>query len=209
MKKFVLLCLMMMVVGLIGFDVQADEYTNYQEIYFDDGDVMLLKEFDASDYNSYYKKVKKRKMFGWRIYVAHKNEHLEFIANTKIKIYNTGTTPISYEIDLEKEEETTNQITATGEIKIKGSGSKKTFKGSVDASIKASVTTSTTETSKESYQFKIDVDPMSYVSIVTRGTGEINNGVGSYYFFWARTKRGGWETFTMMTEYYEIVKARF
>lgn len=209
MKKLVLVVLMVMMVACVGMDVYADEYTNYQEIYFDDGDVTLLKAFTDSDYSDYYKKVKKRKMFGWRIYVAHKNEHLEFIANTKIKIYNTGTSSISYEINLETEEKTINQITASGEIKIKGTGEKKTFKGSVDASIKASVTTSKTETSKESYEFKIDVDPMSYVSIVTRGTGEINNGVGSYYFFWARTKSGGWETFTLLTEYYEIVKARF
>lgn len=91
---------------------------------------------------------------------------------------------------------------------MEGSGKSKKFKGSVDANIKASISTTTTKTSKESFNFKIMVDPLTYVSIVTRGTGEINNGVGSYYFFWGRVKQGGWETFTVLTEYYEIVKSR-
>jgi len=46
------------------------------------------------------------------------------------------------------------------------------------------------------------------VKIITRGTGEVNNGVGKYYFFWINTTKGGWETFTVQTEYYEIVKER-
>lgn len=209
MKKLIIFLSMVMLITVFLPSVHGEAYTNYQEIYFNDSDVVLLKEFSASEYKAYYKKVKKRKMFGWRIYVAHKNEPLEFVAETKIKVYNTGTTPISYDITLETEEKITNQITASGEIKIKGSGSKKSFKGSVDASIKASITQTKTETKKEKYVFKIDVDPNTYVQIMTRGTGEINNGVGSYYFFWVRTKKGGWESFTTLTEYYEIKKARF
>jgi len=209
MKKFILCILCLMVSVLHITSIHAEDYTNYQEIIFEDEDVILLKSFSAEDFKGYYKHVKKRKMFGWRIYVAHKNEPLDFIAETRLKIYNGGMTPISYNINLKSEEEIRHQITATGEIKIKGSGSNKKFKGSVDASIKASITTTESKTNEESYEFKIEVDPLTYVSIITRGTGEINNGVGAYYFFWIRTKKGGWETFTVLTQYYEIVKARF
>jgi hypothetical protein len=209
MKKISLLLILMMVAIINTTTVQAEDYTNFQEIFFEDDSVILLKNYSSEDYKDYYSKTKKRKMFGWRIHVVHKNEPLDFIAETKIKIYNSGTTAITHNIELESEESYKKQISASGEIKIKGSGSKKKFKGSVDSSIKASITTTTTKTSSESYEFNIKVDPRTYVSIVTRGTGEINNGVGSYYFFWVRTKQGGWETFTVLTEYYEIIKERF
>jgi hypothetical protein len=209
MKKLSII-LMMVVVSLLYISpVSAEKYTHYQEIVFEDGDVELLKEFSKSDYKSYYKKTKKRRMFGWRIHVVNGNEPLEFVAETKIKIFNSGTTPIKYDIKLETEEEYKHQISASGEIKVSGSGKKKEFKGSVDTKIKSSITTSSTKSTSESYKFSIEVDPRTYVSIITRGSGEINNGVGSYYFFWLRTKKGGWETFTVMTEYYEIVKMRF
>ena len=201
--------MLVMVIFINMNHVQAEEYTNYQEILFEDDSVILLKSYSSKDFKTYYKKTKRSKMFGWRIYVVHKNEPLDFIAETKIKIYNSGTTAITHNIELESEETYKKQISASGEIKVKGSGSKKKFKGSVDSSIKASVTTTSTKSSSESYDFNIKVDPRTYVSIVIRGTGEINNGVGSYYFFWIRTKKGGWETFTVMTEYYEIIKERF
>jgi hypothetical protein len=209
MKKFVLILLLTFAIILLIDGVSAEEYTNYQEIIFEDDDVLMLKNYSDSDYKDYYKKTKKRKMFGWRLHVVNKNEPLDFIAETKIKIFNTGTTPITYKIDLETKEETKTQISASGSIKVSGSGKSKKFKGSVNANIKASISTTKTKTSKESFNFNILVDPLTYVSIITRGTGEINNGVGSYYFFWGRMKQGGWETFTVLTEYYEITKSRF
>lgn len=209
MKKLGLFCMLLMVVAMNLDKVQAEEYTNYQEIIFDNDDVILLKNYSSKDFKNYYKKTKKSKMFGWRIHVVHKNEPLDFIAETKIKIYNAGTTAITQSIELDSEETYKKQISASGEIKVHGSGTKKKFKGSVDSSIKASISTTSTKSSSESYDFNIKVDPRTYVSIVIRGTGEINNGVGSYYFFWIRTKKGGWETFTVMTEYYEIIKETF
>ncbi|MCF7923543.1 MAG: hypothetical protein K9L64_00370 [Candidatus Izimaplasma sp.] len=209
MKKIILLSFLFLLIPINISALNAEEYTNYQEVIFEDDAVELLKEFNSKDYKKYYKKTKRRKMFGWRIHVVNKNEKLDYIAETKIKIFNSGTTPIDYQIKLETKEETKRQISASGSIKVTGSGKSKKFKGSVDANIKASITTTEINTRKESFKFDIKVDPLTYVSIVTRGTGEINNGVGSYYFFWTKTKKGGWETFTVLTEYYEIVKARF
>lgn len=208
MKKLIITSLLFLLIILNIDSVKAEDYTNYQEIIFENNDVQLLKSFSKSDYKSYYKNTSKRKMFGWRIHVVHKNEPVLFIAETKIKIFNSGTTPISYNIELETKEEYKQQISASGEIKLKGSGDNKKFKGSVDASIKSSITVTTTRTNKESYKFNIQVDPLTYVSIITRGSGEVNNGVGSYYFLWVKTKSGGWETFTVLTEYHEIIKAR-
>ena len=136
------------------------------------------------------------------------NEEVEFISETKLKIYNNGYSTIRHDITLETKEETKYQLSATGGIKISVKGDVKKFKGSVDADIKATVSYSSTKLSKETYEFNIVVDPKTYVKIVTRGKGIINSGVGKYYFLWINTKSGGFETFTVTTEYYEIIKER-
>ena len=168
---------------------------------------MLLKNFTNDEYSKAYKKIK-RKFMGWKIVVVNKNEELEFISETKLKIYNDGFSTIKHDISLESEVETKLQISASGGIKVNISGNVKKFKGAIDADIKASVNYSTLTTNHEKYDFEIIVDPKTYVRIITRGKGEISNGVGKCYFLWIETNKGGWETFNQTTEYYEIVKDR-
>ena len=168
----------------------------------------MLQDYSSIDYKIYYKKIRKSKCFGWRVYAVNKNEPVEFISETKLKIYNNGFSTIKHDITLSTKEETKYQISASGDIKVKGSGDIKQFKGSVEAEIKAEVSYTKVTTSQETYKFNIIVDPRTYVKIVTRGKGEISNGVGKYYFFWIKTKSGGWETFNVKTEYYEIIKER-
>jgi len=208
MKRFVfvLFCL-----SLIGFGVslvRSEDYKNYQEIVFDSDEAFLLKDFTEDNYQEYYKDLSKKKFIGWKINVVHANENVEFVSETKLKISNNGYSSIKHNISLETKEETNYQISATGGIKLEVKGDVKKFKGKVDADIKASISYSKLTTNKEKYDFEIIVDPKTYVKILTKGTGEVNNGVGKYYFFWINTKSGGWETFTVKTEYYEIVKER-
>lgn len=208
MKKIVIVLIMSLLVITNLVTVRAEEYQNYQEIVFENEDAVLLKEYSDSDYKNYYKKLKKKKFFGWKIHVVNENEEVEFISETKLKIYNNGYSTIKQDISLETKEETSYQISASGGIKLEVKGDVKKFKGKVDADIKASISYAKLTTTKETYDFEIIVDPKTYVKIITRGTGEVNNGVGKYYFFWINTKRGGWETFTVKTEYYEIIKER-
>lgn len=209
MKKFILILLIFFTLGLNGFiKVQAEDYQNYQEIVFDSDEARLLKEYSESEIEKIIKAVKKKKFIGWRIDIVNYEEEVEFISETKLKIYNNGFSTIKHDITLETKEEIKYQLSASGSIKISAKGDIKKFKGSIDADIKASVSYSNTKLSKETYEFNIVVDPLTYVKIVTRGKGIINNGVGKYYFFWVNTKSGGWETFTVTTEYYEIIKER-
>ena len=208
MKKIVIIAIMCLLAITNIVTVRAEEYQNFQEIIFENDDAVLLKEYSDSDYKDYYKKLKKKKFFGWKIHVVNENEEVEFIAETKLKIYNNGYSTIKQDISLETKEETSYQISASGGIKLEVKGDVKKFKGKVDADIKASISYAKLTTTKETYEFEIIVDPKTYVKIITRGTGEVNNGVGKYYFFWINTKSGGWETFTVKTEYYEIIKER-
>jgi len=208
MKKVILILLLSVIVLFNGLTFKAEEYQNYQEIIFDNDEAYLIKDLKDSDYKELYKEIKKKKFMGWIIDVVNENEPVEFISETKLKVHNNGYTSIKQDISLETKEETKYQISASGGIKLQVKGDVKKFKGTVDADIKASVSYSKLTTSKETYEFQIIIDPNTYVKIITRGTGEVNNGVGKYYFFWINTKKGGWETFIVETEYYEIIKER-
>lgn len=208
MKRFIFVLFFFSLIGLGISLVRAEDYKNYQEIVFDSDEAFLLKDFTEKNYKEYYKDLSKKKFIGWKINVVHANENVEFVSETKLKISNNGYSSIKHNISLETKEETNYQISATGGIKLEVKGDVKKFKGKVDADIKASISYSKLTTNKEKYEFEIIVDPKTYVKILTRGTGEVNNGVGKYYFFWINTKSGGWETFTVKTEYYEIVKER-
>jgi len=208
MKKLVIALVLIGLLSLSKVSLKAEEYQNYQEIIFDNDEAMLLKDYSDDDYKTYYQEIDKKKFIGWKINVVQANEPVDFVSETKLKIYNNGFSTIKHNISLETSEETNYQLSATGGIKLSVKGDVKKFKGAVDADIKASISYSKLTSSKETYEFQIIVDPKTYVKIITRGTGEVNNGVGKYYFFWINTKTGGWETFTVQTEYYEIIKER-
>ncbi len=208
MKKCITALLFLTLLFISSVQLKAEDYQTYQEIIFNDEDAILLKDFTDEDYQKYYDEITKKKFIGWKLYIAHENKEVEFVSETKLKIYNNGYSTIKHDIKLESKEETKYQISASGGIKVNIKGDIKKFKGSLDADIKASISYTKTTTNKETYDFQIIVDPKTYVKIVTRGTGEVNNGVGNYYFLWIRTKKGGWETFNVTTEYYEIIKER-
>lgn len=208
MKKIVIVLLMLLMMFLPVTHLKADEYQSYQEIVFEEEGHKLLKEYTLTDYKNYYAYYTKKYFMGWRLLKITKNEKVEFLSETKLKIYNNGFSTIKHNITLSTKEETKFQASASGEIDIKVSGNVKKFKGGLDADIKGSINYSKSTTETESYEFVIIVDPGTYVTIVTRGTGEISNGVAKHYLFWIETKKGGWETFVVTTEYFEIIKER-
>ncbi|PKL01447.1 MAG: hypothetical protein CVV56_00240 [Tenericutes bacterium HGW-Tenericutes-1] len=209
MKKLMVLIMMCFILSLpMITTLEADEYQNYQEIIFDEEGHQLLKHYTKDDYNSYYSNFAKKYFMGWRILTVTRNETVEFLSETKLKIYNNGYSTIKHNITLTTKEETKFQASVTGELDLKVSGNVKKFKGGLDANIKGTIQYTKSTSASESYEFVIIVDPGTYVTIVTRGTGEISNGVAKHYLFWIQTKKGGWETFVVTTEYFEIIKER-
>lgn len=208
MKKLLIVFALTLVLILSVQPVRADEYQNYQEIIFDEDGYQLLKEYSRDDYKSYYSNFNKKYFMGWRILTVTKNAKVEFLSETKLKIYNNGYSTIKHNITLETKEDTKFQVSVTGELGIKVDGNVKKFKGGLDADIKGTIQYTKSTSASESYEFVIIVDPGTYVSIVTRGTGEVSNGVAKHYLFWIETKKGGWETFVVTTEYFEIIKER-
>ncbi len=209
MKKIVVICIISFILILsLPPIVRADEYQNYQEIVFEEEDHKLLKDFTKTDYDSHYSNYVKKYFMGWRVLTVTKNAEVEFLSETKLKIYNNGYSTIKHSITLSTKEETKFQASVTGELDLKISGNVKKFKGGLDANIKGTIQYTKSSSASETYEFVIIVDPGTYVTIVTRGTGEISNGVAKHYLFWIQTKKGGWETFVVTTEYFEIIKER-
>jgi hypothetical protein len=207
MKRLALvLCVAICVFLCTVFPICAEDYQNYQEIIFEDDAAYLLKDFSDETYQNYYDQLSKRVFAGWKLAIIHKNSAVEFISETKLKIYNNGYSTIKHDIKLQTKTETKYQNSASGAISTTLKGDIKKFKGTLDADIKASVSYTTSTTTSETYEFTIIVDPKTYVTIITRGQGYVSNGVAKSYFFWIETHRGGWETFTITTEYYEIIK---
>jgi hypothetical protein len=188
--------------------VRGDSYLTYQDIVFDSDDARLLSDYRPDDYQTAYAALAGRRFFGWRHVVVHNQEQVEFIAETKLKIHNAGFSTIKHDISLSTQIETKFQVAASGTIDIEVKGDVKKFKGALDAEIKASIQYSKTTTTKETYDFQVIVDPGTRVVIRSRGEGRVSSGVARHYAFWIMTNEGGWETFTITTEYFEIIKER-
>ncbi len=210
MKK-VLLAAIIGLVAFLAFSLPAagaEAYSSYQDILFEEAGQRLLADFTSEDYEEYFALLPGKYFMGWRLVIVTDDERVQFIAETKLKVYNRGYSTVKHEITLKTVEETALQITASGDLGVSVKGNVKKFTGGADASIKAAVKYEASTTVTEEYVFKISIDPGTYVTIVTRGEARVNNGVAQYHFFWIRMKKGGWETFTVTTEYFEIIKER-
>ena len=107
MKKFWTVFLLLITVCSVSITtIHAEEYQNYQEIVFDSDEGKLLKEYSDKEITSYKDKLKKRKFMGWKIDVINEEETVEFISETKLKIYNNGFSTIKHDITLNTKEET-------------------------------------------------------------------------------------------------------
>jgi hypothetical protein len=209
MRKW--LCALVFLASLItagSLIVQGDSYLTYQDIVFDSDEARMLSNYRSEDYQAAYAALPGRRFFGWRHVVVFNQEPVEFIAETKLKIQNAGFSTIKHDISLLTEVETKFQIAASGSIGVEVKGDIKKFKGALDAEIKSSIQYSKTTTTRETYDFQVIVDPGTRVVIRSRGEGLISSGVARHYAFWILTNEGGWETFTVTTEYFEIIKER-
>ncbi len=206
MKKGIVVVLVVMLLVMFLPAVRADDYQSYQEIVFIEDGGMLLQDYTDTDYSTNLDTISGKRFIGWKVAVVTKLAEVDFVSETKLKVYNNGYSTIKHDITLNTKVETKYQISASGSIGISVKGTVKKFAGTLDADIKAEVAYSQTTTDTELYEFNIIVDPGTYVTIVMKGTGVVSNGVARHFFFWIKTKEGGWETFTVTTEYYEIIK---
>ena len=208
MKKCVLLGLLFLFYSVMGHTVKADDYRTYQEIEFEHSGGMLISHFSDHDFETYYSRLSGKRFWGWRTYIAHENEEVYFTRDTLYVIKNGGDTAIEESIKLFSEASVKRHYAVKGNLELSGGGTVEGFKLGLEEQLGTEMSKTVTTTLEETYQIKVLVDPGTTLIIQIKGEGYVTNGVGKYYRFWTEVRKGGWEIFTVTTEYYSIEKVR-
>lgn len=207
MKKIVFFILLNASFCFFGMNTLGNtSYHSFESLTINEG--KLLEDFTSSEYNTYYKKVNKRKFSGWRVHKVHQNVKVTYVTETLFSYYNDGYTAINYTFKLDRKSTTKVSLSATGSIGIKIGKDGKGFKNNLDGSLKLSAEYTQTTEDKESYEMKFQVDPGTQVDLYIYGEGKITNGVAARYLFWMRLDRGGFEVFMVTTQYQRLEKKR-
>ena len=206
MKKLFIVSLCLLIVSLERPVSDASEYLTYQSIEFENYGGKLLEDFNASDYQQYYRRLGGRRFWGWRSMHAHRNEPVTFQKETLYVMVNEGTTPIQKTHSFRMNQQRRIQSSASGSVALSGSGNVSQFRLGLDTKIDVSYSSDVTTTEEERLEIKLNVDPMTTLRVEIYGEGKVTNGVARYYRFWRNVRQGGYEVFVITTEYYSIVK---
>jgi len=211
MKKIIIsmfFILLILVCVFMPKSVEAETYTTYQEMVFDDSDVELIDNWSYMTYNGYLAKLKK-KGFGWSVYYATKKAKFSFVAETLYHVKNSGLEEITHTFKYEESYEETIQKSVKGSLETEVSYNKEKKKESkfkfglesnLDFSIESTEKTKTTETDT----VKIIIAPNTELFIKVQGEGVLYQGTARRYFFWIKGKEGAFEYAIITTEYYSI-----
>lgn len=208
MKKIVLLSLLVFLSSFYYRVTNASDYLAYQEIIFEHQGAEILEDYRTSDYNKYYKKMSKRRFWGWRTYTAYENEKVYFTKETLYIIENYGESAIIQTFSFESKENIKKQYSVTGTLGMNASGKDYGFKLGLEEKLKFSITATKTTSIEEEFEIKVYVDPMTKLVVKIEGEGKVTNGVAKYYRFYKNVKKGGWEIFVVTTEYYSLSKVK-
>ncbi len=208
MKKIVIVSLLIFLSSFYYQNARAGEYLSYQEITFEHSGAKMLDKYSNSDYKKYYDKMEKKRFWGWRTYIAYKNEKTYFVKETLYVIENHGETAIVETFKFKSDEQIKKQYSVTGTIGLNVKGEEHGFKLGLEEQLKYSMSVSKTTTMEEEFEIKVYVDPMTKLTVQIQGEGKVSNGVGKYYRFYKNVKKGGWEIFVVTTEYYSLVKVK-
>lgn len=205
MKKLLITSLCLFLVALGTKTCQASEYLAYQEVEFDYDCVTFISNYTSTEKQDLYDLVQKG-FWGWEIAHDNKGEKVRYKKETLYVILNEGETAITETLSFSQEEVIKKQYSVSGSIRLKGAGKDKVFSGSLDQKMDNSIDKTTTTTTLEEFDVKINVDTGTELHVEILGEGLLTNGVGKYYVFRKCIKKGAWEIFTIQTEYYSIRK---
>ncbi len=188
--------------------VKSSEYLSYQSFYFVNSGHQLISQFSEYQYNQYYTRVNQKRFWGWHTYTVTKSQPVRFVKETLLMIENQGNTSIDQTYYFKTTQQLKQQISASGNINIGAEGSVYEFDLGLKKALDFSAKFDLSSTIEEHNEIRIKVDPMTRLIVKVYGEGNITNGVGKHYRFFIENRRGGWEIFTLTTEYYSIVKER-
>ena len=188
----------------------AEKYTTFEEIDFENDYVILLDSWDTNMETYYLSYLNNHPMFGWDIYYTLRKEPFTFIAETLYHVKNLGSESIQHTFKYEESYEDTIQRSVKGDLKVTGSYSENSkkgtpeFKGGLEAKLEFEYKQSNKTKTTESDTVKITVAPNSELFIKVEGKGYLYQGVAKKFFFFVNTNKGGFEYAVITTEYYSI-----
>lgn len=166
----------------------------------------LLSKYTDKELTPYAKATKKRRFAGWRISYINKRVKCNFISETILSVYNSGTSVVKYNVTQINTTVYKTTVSATAKIgyNLKGKG-QKNFSHDLDAELKIEGTHSETIEVKTTENMSIEVEPKTKLLIYLAGTGYLTNGYARRYCFWVNCNYGGFEYFEITDIYPKIV----
>ncbi len=202
--KYVVMA-MVFILLLQGGPVRASEYLTYQSIEVE-GEGKLLSDYTPREYQELHDALSRRKFWGWRTLTHVEDAPVRFQKETLYEIVNEGETAIQQNFSFIMKEQRTTQVSASGNIGLSMKGDVRGFQSGLDSHVKPSVTHTRDSSIEETVDIRIMVDPGTSLHIGVYGEGYVSSGVGRQYRFFRNVRSGGWEVFTLTTEYYSIDK---
>lgn len=208
MKKLYILSFIYLLIILIVKSNQIwaydDDYLSYKEFNMSSGE--LICNWSQEEYDSYLKKVSKKKFSGWNTYEVSSRVPVDFVIRTINSFYNQSYTGIDYSFDLVESETTKTSISVRGSLSTKISGKIKKFSTGLNAELKIDSEWQTIKEIKKSEKIKLTVDPKTKMQMIVRGSGRLTNGVAKEYCFWIECSSGAYEYFVISDVYTYIEK---
>ena len=184
----------------------SGDYLSYAALNCNSG--KLIRDYSKSTINDYLKQTKKRGFDCWNYITLTKNTKADFISEMIYSFYNSGTTPISYKVDIEKQVTTKTQFSLTGSLEFEISGKTKEISSGLDKAVKVDTSYVEQTLVKNNEKLSIDIDPNTLCVIYIEGSGLLTNGVASRYLLWICIESGTFEFFTITNSYLRIEKIK-
>ena len=177
----------------------------FKEITFNN-DGKLLVDMEQSEIDNGFKKLGKRRLFGWKVHYFNLYEEVTFIGEEIFARSNRTSTPYEFDYYLKELDYSERSRKATGTINAKTKGKIKKFDYNLDAEIKGEMGSKNSTTITEEIKLKVQVMPNTKLTLRTAGEAFVSNGVASYYLLGITLKKGAWESIDIHTIYYELVE---
>lgn len=206
MKKIVLSIslFILLLIGSVNVSASSTGHDEYYDIEFPNiGGVKLLINMSNEEKNNMIKGVKRR-AFGWSSYCVIRDEEVLCTGDTIFSRSNLTKESYKFNYKLVTTSTTETSYSFTGDLKGKGSGKIDKVSVSLDLSMKGGYKKNVKNTSTETTNFSIDIEPNTKISLVVMVEGLLSRGASRFYIFGISFQKGTWEYIEPVREYYEL-----
>lgn len=203
---FIVALSFLLIVG--GNTLEHEPYSNtghdqFNELYYDNSEYHILKDYNDSMIKKGYDKVKKTG-FGWSAYVEHENECGEYVGSIVFSRSNKTLAPLTFTYSLSEVVYEEQSYSITGALSLKQTVKLKKVELGGSESLEIKVSGESSVKTTETNTMTITVNPNKKITLRVRGECRISLVFAKYYFIWMNTKKGVFESVDITTSYFEL-----